>query len=82
MLCIIFEIQDEDRVAVLTKIKEGKLTFSEAASDIKVMKQLHPVRNCFVKEMGLTTWKEAEKTYPEYSERVREFIGTSIGKPF
>ena len=62
-------------MAVLAKVKDSNMTFSEAATDIKLMKQLKPVRQSFVKELGLESWKQAEEMYPEHSEQLREFIG-------
>ena len=76
-------MQDEDKLMVLKKLEGGEVTFSEAASDIKLMKQLLPVRESFIKEMELTTWKDAEETFPEYTadERLREFVGIDSQNP-
>ena len=68
-------------MAILTKIKEGE-TFSEASSEIKITKQLQPVRQRFMKETGLTIWREAEQTYPEYSECLGEFVWISTPEEF
>ena len=68
------KIKDEDKLTVLKMLEKGEMTFSEAASDIK---QLQPIHESFIKEMGLTTRKDAEETFPEYtvSERLRQFVG-------
>ncbi len=56
---------------------------SDAATNIKEIKQLQPVRDAFVTSVDVSSWDEAKTKYPQHTTNVRlhHFIGQDMEVP-
>ena len=76
-------IQEDDKIRILKDLAAGSTSFAEAATTIKEIKRLQPIRDGFVATMEVASWEEAKEKYPQHTtdQSFRQFIGQDMKNP-
>ena len=64
---MIIVLQDEQKIEVLTRIKNKEITMEGAAIVSKDMKELNLTKEKFLKHLNMETWQEAQEKIPKYA---------------
>jgi hypothetical protein len=56
-----------DRHQLLIKVKNGSFSFEEMKAEALCLKQMHRLQKAFLKLTNLSSWKEAEQQFPQWT---------------
>lgn len=64
------------RKELLTKVRNGELSFSELNQSCKYVKKMADVQTQFMRYLNVSTWEQAEEMCPEYTkkEKLQPFL--------